>query len=111
MGRACTVAYPNRSSPIITPVCAGPEVKLPFMLTCFGEPSIGYCESNAMTSATSRRSLESSNMPEQNSIPGCTRIGIYLFQESCMYLIDILIAVDLSQFLLLAIIIKHLNSL
>jgi len=40
-----------------------------------------------------------------------TRVGIYFINERSMYLIDPLIAIDLSQFLLLAIVIKHLDSL
>ena len=37
-------------------------------------------------------------------------IGLYFINESFMYLIDIPIAINLSQFVLLAIVIKHLDS-
>src|SRR6266550_2859433 len=65
MGRACTVVCRNRSSPTITPVCAGLDEKSPCMHTSFGEQSIGCSESNALTPAISRHLLESSNMPDK----------------------------------------------
>src|SRR5436190_21198421 len=82
------------------------------MHTSFGEQSIGCCESNTLTPAISRHLLESSNMPEQKSTFSCAaRIDIYFFHERLVYLINILVAIYLSQFLLLAVVFEHLNSL
>ena len=66
--QGCTVACLNRSLPIITPVCAGLDEKIPFMHTYFGEQSIGCSESNVMTPAISRHLLESSNMLDKTQL-------------------------------------------
>src|SRR6516165_10256231 len=62
MGRVCTAACRNRSSPITMPVCAGLDEKMHFMHTYFGEQSIGCFESNAMTPVICRHSPEYSNL-------------------------------------------------
>src|SRR5947208_6846786 len=119
MGRACTVVCRNRSSPTITPVCAGLDEKSPCMHTSFGEQSIGCSESNALTPAISRHLLESSNMPDKAQLLkslvstfSCTaRIEIYFFHERLVYLINILVAIYFSQFLLLGVVFEYLDSL
>src|SRR6266702_7091486 len=108
MGRACTVVCRNRSSPTITPVCAGLDEKFPCMHTSFGEQSIGCCESNALTPAISRHLLESS---KKSTFRSAARIDVYFVQERLLHLIDILVAVYLSQLLLLAVVFKYLDCL
>ena len=51
---------------------------------------------------------------DQSDLPltfSCTHVGIDVFQESHLYLIDTLVAIYLSQFLLLAIVFEHLDGL
>src|SRR6266566_5866315 len=48
----------------------------------------------------------------QTSTFSCTaRIDIYFFHKRLVYLINILVAIYLSQFLLLAVVFEHLDSL